>query len=210
MLFNVLDAALGDSAKTQILRALLRLEGPVSGREVERLAGITSHSAALRALGALSDLAILHREQAAGAHLYRINRDHDLVPALSELFAAEARRFGRIRDHLKDAVEQAALTRAVRSSVVFGSAARGDARPASDLDLLVIVAEDDDVESVTTALVGETERLHDRFGVRLSPMVLSQAQVEHRHRDGDPLMRNILDEGRTLLGHPFQEVVGAW
>lgn len=74
MLTNVLKAVLGSTTKVQILRALLPLVSPVSGREAQRLAGIRSDQGVRAALEELSDLEILHRVQTRKAYLYQINR----------------------------------------------------------------------------------------------------------------------------------------
>jgi hypothetical protein len=52
--------------------------------------------------------------------------------------------------------------------------------------------------------------MQDRMGLRISPFVLEKARVRQRFREGDALMRNVLAEGRTLFGPPFQEIVDEW
>ncbi len=51
--------------------------------------------------------------------------------------------------------------------------------------------------------------LRERFGWRISPYVLPRERVEARHREGDPLIQTIAEEGRVLLGDPLQEVASA-
>src|SRR3954453_20593776 len=76
MLTHALEGVLGATAKVKVLRALLPLTSPVSGREAKDLAGIRSQSGAQQALVALSQLGVLHEERIRGARLYRVNRAH--------------------------------------------------------------------------------------------------------------------------------------
>lgn len=210
MPLRVLDQILGTQTKVQLLRTLSRMGSPMSGREAQRLAGVKSVSGAGRALDELTELGILHREETGGAHLYRMNREHVLAGPLVRLIEAEEDVLASLRDILTESLESARVAGAVRSVVVFGSAARGEARPESDLDLLVIVRDDESTEPVRRALLDVQPRLRQRLGLRASPYVLTQERAEERHLDGDPLMETIQAEGRTLLGDSLQEVVGAW
>lgn len=208
MLFNTLDHVLGTQTKVQILRALSELASPVSGNKARRLAGVRSVSGAGQALDDLTALGLLLREEAGGAHLYRVNRDHALADALASLFASERRLFAVLRAMLVELLEEEDLTSAVRSIILFGSTARGEAAPDSDLDLLVVVTDEARVEPVRVALLEVEPSVRKRLGLRLSAYVLTEARVEARFREGDPLMETIETEGRTLLGEPIQAMLG--
>jgi predicted nucleotidyltransferase len=208
MLFHVLDALLGTSTKVRVLRALIHLDSPVSGSEAQRLSRVRSANSMWAALDELTDLGILSRVQTRGSHLFRINREHDLVPPLVALFEAEARRVSRLREWLRDALTTNQAD-AVRSVILYGSNARGEAAPRSDVDLLVITADEGAVSAVREALLAGASSLEKQIGLRISPYVLSREHVEARYREGDPLMQTIADEGRVLLGEPLQEMASA-
>jgi Fic family protein len=84
MLLQPLNAVLSSQSKVRLLRALLPLEDGVSAREAARLAGIPS-APALRALADLVALGVLHRTELASQHLYRVNRENSIVPAVRPL-----------------------------------------------------------------------------------------------------------------------------
>nr|WP_240978616.1 nucleotidyltransferase domain-containing protein [Longimicrobium terrae] len=117
---------------------------------------------------------------------------------------------GRLAEILDRALDGAGVRSAVRSAVVFGSQARGDARPDSDLDLLLLTSGRDIIGGVEAAVLGVADELAMQLGLRVSPLVMTAERAAERMRDGDPLMKNILDEGRSVLGDPFGEVAGAW
>lgn len=210
MLFRTLDEILGSAAKVRIIRALVPRSSPASGNELRMLARIRSKSGLKTALGELTELGIVEREDTRRIRLYRINRDHDLVAPLTALFEAEARRIAQFREVLGDILDTGAVQEHTLSIILFGSNARGDARPTSDVDLLVVVVDEPAVERVQEVLLGAVPDLQHRFGFRIAPYVLSQERVQERFRDGDPLMQNIHSEGRTLYGTHFQEIVGVW
>jgi predicted nucleotidyltransferase len=210
MLFRTLDAALGSTAKVRILRALLSLTSPVSGAELRSLSGVRSAGGMWTALGDLTELGIVEREATRRIQLFRINRDHDLVEPLRALFDAESRRLARLREVLEEILRGGAVREHTLSIIVFGSNARGDARPGSDLDLLVVTETGAHVERVLEVLINAIPAVQHRFGLRLSPLVLEKARVQERYRDGDPLMQNVLSDGRTLYGTHFHEMVETW
>ena len=79
---------------------------------------------------------------------------------------------------------------------LFGSKARGDDRPDSDLDLLVIVSGGswrlaDQVYGVATDLLLET-------GISLSPKVLSREEYGRLMREETPFLMNVVAEGLAV------------
>ncbi|HEX2208774.1 MAG TPA: nucleotidyltransferase domain-containing protein [Longimicrobium sp.] len=210
MLFRTLDAIIGSPTRVRILRALIGFGHVVSGNEARLLAGVRSKSAMRSALDDLTELGVLMRDDTRRIQLFRINPDHDLLGPLTRLFEAEARRSrscGRCscRSSTGGAVRGHTL-----SITVFGSNARGDARPSSDLDILAVTEAQPHVERVLEVLIDAIPDVQRRFGLRLSPLVLEKARVRERYVDGDPLMQNVLSDGRTPYGTHFHEMVDAW
>jgi len=80
-----------------------------------------------------------------------------------------------------------------RSVVLFGSKARGDSGPDSDVDLLVVLADDD------PALRSEVRRLAARvsleYSLLLSVRAVGRSQWDELARHRFPLYRAVLSEG---------------
>lgn len=78
---------------------------------------------------------------------------------------------------------------------VYGSEARGDARPDSDIDLLVLfnkpTVEDEDRDKVYDI----TMPIEWDAGVAINPILLSKSQWESRMT---PFRLNVLNDGRRL------------
>lgn len=208
-MIKALDHVLGTGAKVDLLRVLARLDTPTSGREAERLAGV-AHGSARKALSELVAVGVLRLTTTPGTYLYEINRDHDFVPHLETLFKAEAARLPSLSDEVRSALQKLDLEQKVVSVIVFGSAARGDTTPESDLDLLVLVRDPADSSAARDLVEAVSDRLRARYGAQPSALVLTASEARERHRQGDPLMQNILADGRTLVGIPIQEALGTW
>jgi predicted nucleotidyltransferase len=141
-----LDHVLTSRGKVRLLRALMPLSRPVSGREAAKLARL-SQTPALRALDDMVALGVLRRAETSSQHLYEVNRKHQLVrEGLEPLFRAERERIGRVLEELRMVLADDADR--IASAVIFGSAARSQDRPGSDFDVLVLVREPSDVEQV--------------------------------------------------------------
>jgi predicted nucleotidyltransferase len=79
--------------------------------------------------------------------------------------------------------------------LLFGSAARGEEGPESDLDLLLL-ADGVRGRQIARQLAEEARTvLRREWGLRVNPIVLSQRAVELRRKRRDPLIVNILREG---------------
>ena len=81
--------------------------------------------------------------------------------------------------------------------ILYGSEARGDARPDSDIDLMIIVDRDSlsikDEQQMTLPLY----RISMRTGVPISPMVLLKKHWENRPFK-TPFQMNVISEGIIL------------
>lgn len=202
MLLNVLDEILGRRSNVRLLRALTPLEHPVSGREAARLAGL-SHRAIV-SLDDLTSLGLIERRETTGQHLYSFNGRHALAPAILELFTAEHERTAALLNTVKRHAEAAGAAYAG----VFGSAARGEETPGSDLDVIVLVDLSNRSEEAHESLIAASEALQHEFGVRLSPVVLTLEQARKQARQRSPFLRDVMRDARRILGPPLEELLG--
>lgn len=115
-----------------VLAVLAGAEEEFTGRRIHRVLGRGSEHGIRKAADRLVEQGIVNRRQAGQAKLYSLNRSHLAAPYVEGL-----------RGLLPQLVER--LTRTVTGWNVppalvflFGSVARGDAGPGSDLDLFVV------------------------------------------------------------------------
>ncbi len=98
----------------------------------------------------------------------------------------------------------AALPGQVRDIILFGSKARSDGHPESDIDLLVVL---ENPTKEQTDTVGDImfDILFDK-GIELSAITFSQEEAMRQKELGTPLMRNVAEEGIIIVGEAI--VVG--
>jgi predicted nucleotidyltransferase len=161
-------------------------------------------------LGELAELAIVLAETTPAQHLYRLNDHHQLVrDGVLPLFEAERRRVVALFAELRRILEEVADSPAghVLAASVFGSAARGDDTPGSDLDLLVLTDSAEDAEAVHDLLSRYAPALRTHFGVALSPVVMDAATARRQVTGETSFLRNAMREGRGLYGQPLEDVL---
>lgn len=208
MLFEPLNAILSTPNKVRVLRALAPLTKGISGREVARLAG-TSRSAQ-QALDELVEMGIVTRREATGQHLYVLNRRNYFATRIIRLFQSEQHRVQAIFSQLRQViniVESSGTGAPILSMDVFGSTARGEARPDSDFDVIVIVDSVQQVEPVYMVLANVSTEMLERFSLRLSPIVIALNQLQSQYNDGDAFISSLLQDAITIYGQPLQGLI---
>jgi predicted nucleotidyltransferase len=194
MRYDPLDFILSSPARVRVLRALLPLTRPVSGREAARLAGVSPR--VIERLDDLVESGILIRREGAGQHLYTVNEEHALYPALSGLFREEDRWSEDLSEALLEVLNP--LRPAAVASI--GSTARGEAGPGSDFDLLVLVENQGAAEDAHEALAAAAPRLQLRFGIALSPVVSTVAHWRQMVREADDFAQSAATDAIVLAG----------
>ena len=112
----------------------------------------------------------------------------------------ETRLSANERQTINDAVYMLKKRFSIQEIILFGSKARGDSGPWSDIDILVIVREE------SWPFRGEISTLAARvsleYDVLIGPRVIGLERWEGMERDGFSLYRNISAEGIPLTPTP--------
>lgn len=81
---------------------------------------------------------------------------------------------------------------------VFGSAARGEANGlSSDVDVLVVLADDVDREAVADSLRDVALDVMIEYGPVVELHVFTESTFRRHRREGNPFVRNAVAEGRS-------------
>ena len=130
------------SAHGVVLAVLAHADVQMSGRQITKLTnGRVQQSRTNDILGQLTQAGVVSCERHASVYLYRLNRDHVVAEAVMILATLRERLTQRMRETVLGGVL------APVAVLMFGSAARGDAGPHSDIDILVARPDAVDVDN---------------------------------------------------------------
>ncbi len=184
-----------------VLRTLVDTTTGRTGNEVARMSGMQPRSA-LKALSSLEELGIVRRQRGGRDHIFTINRDHFLVRnAVSLLYDSEKQFEEETFGVLTNLLEGKAV-----SALVFGSTARHEETPLSDLDICCIVKNEKDKEAVRSLLNRKSSQLHAEYGIKLAPVFFSVSEA--KSRKNTPLFKRIAKDGRLLTGKKLGDAIG--
>lgn len=188
------------SAHGAVLAVLARSGQPLTGRTVASLTdGLVSST---RTKGVLTDLTtagIVTCQPAPPANLYALNRDHvayDAIIALAQLTE-------RLRTRMADAVDT--WGQPPIAVWLFGSGARQDGSPDSDLDVLVIRPDDIDADDpVWNTQTGDLSASASAWsGNDCRILELSQSELADWIVRDERLIRDLREDAVALWGaHP--------
>jgi len=197
-----LDDLLGQQSKVKILRHLANTRLEMSGRQIASDIGM-SPWACHRALQDLTNQGVLVMRNMGRTYLFRLNEESYVVEELLlPLFEKEKH---LLEAAIREMVD--GLSESIVSIILYGSVSRGEERPSSDLDVLVLVSTDADQDQMQELFAEKNDYFMSRFGNVLSPIILSIAEFRQRYRRGNGLLREIVDTGRVIHGRLSAEVL---
>jgi predicted nucleotidyltransferase len=191
------------SIDADVLTVLARTEAPLTGRKVAALARRGSQPGVQAILDRLVDHGIVIAQPAGPAVLYTLNRDHLLAEAVLIAVTARETLLARLREQM----EGWSISPAHGS--LFGSAARGEAGPDSDLDILVVrpddVAADD---QMWAAQLGDLERrVANWTGNQLAWFETDRAGLAKATSEDEPLLDALRTDAVHLTGVPIGQLI---
>jgi len=180
---RVLGWLLGHPDEAFYLRQIVRNTGAALG-------------AAQRELEQLTGAGLLLRTVQGRQVYFRANQAAPIFPELQGLFAKTA----GLTDLLREAL--APLSERVLVAFVFGSAARGELKASSDIDLLVVG--DPPFQDVVASLAGAQERLGRDVNPTVYPLAEFRAKVRAKHH----FLTTVLREPRMFIIGGDDELAG--
>ena len=187
-----LTALLGSAGNVRVLRALATDRAPQSAPQLAATAGLTPQ-------GTRGVLDVLARQRLVKAHgsgrtqLYELNTAHPLALSLAALFQHEQSRWDALMSAIRDVLARHGA--AVSAAWLYGSVARGDDSPASDVDIALVIRSHAVADQVREALMP----LEDAQHFRVSLTALTSKELAALPED-DPWWANVVRDGRVLKG----------
>lgn len=187
-----LSSLLGSAGNVRVLRALVADRAPQSAPELARRAGL-SPKGARQVLEALvgQQLVLLHGS--GRAQVYALSTSHPFSGAIAALFEAEALRWERLMTQLRGALSARGTD--VQAAWLYGSVARGEDTPQSDLDIALLVASAAVTDSIREALMP----IEDEHHIHISLTGLTPSELAALP-EGDPWWSDVVRDARVLQG----------
>jgi predicted nucleotidyltransferase len=186
MLFSEPFGGVIPGARGAVLAALLRTDTPLTGRQVHALVSDNySLWTVQEALKALTQLGLVNTQTIGRAGVHTINEDHFSIAPLRVLLDPITA--------LTDTVRETA-GHDVKTVILFGSIARGNANIRSDIDLAVIAPAGWD---------GRTDledAVRTRLGNNCDVLVFTPEDFARLAGTGEPAVREIFTDGVALIG----------
>ncbi|MEW6701816.1 MAG: nucleotidyltransferase domain-containing protein [Bacteroidota bacterium] len=193
VIHRVFDEVFRTWSNVAVLRALLDTNTGFSGNEVARVAGMNPRSA-FKALTSLEELGIVNRQIGGRDHIFSLNREHFLVQeVVLKIYQVENKFPTEIINALA-----AILKKRVHSALLFGSTARKEEKPLSDLDLCCIVNSVMDRILVGDLLNSRASMLYKKYGIKLAPIYFLKSEFNRKKKS--QLIKDIIKEGILITG----------
>ncbi len=182
------------SLKGEILEVLAGTTRPLSGREVARLVpGGASPSGVAAALRNLGDAGIVHQVEAGNAILNTLNREHLLAP-LVVVAAGAYQAFVTKLSEMVSAVEPTP-----QQVLLFGSVARRDAGPESDIDIAFVFSDNTDFDVASLAVSLLAQKVESLTGNPVDAIIYSSAEFRVLDETSPDIAAALDTDGRDLM-----------
>lgn len=197
-----LDAVFDSPANVRVLRMLARHGGVLSASTLADLAKLTKPSV----LSALRQLIEAGTVEALGTdrqRLYRFNETGSLGLALNALFAAENQAYREVIEVVRASAEDAGA----EAAWLYGSTARGEDRPGSDIDVAIICTTDRAFD-IATVMRDKLSHAWRHLSFNASVVGIGATEVERLEREGDPWWLAVKRDAIVVMGPAPEAYLG--
>jgi len=188
-----LNEILGNRVQVKLLRVLVRTKGSFTGRELARLIGYSQNQTRL-ALEELERNGLVVWQSAGRSHLYSADRDNIIITDFLEAgFRLEDTLLNRLAD-----VYFTEVGKDLVSVILFGSVAKAEERPESDIDLVVVVRDKADLKVVEDRTAEASAKVTRRFGNQATALVVKKSDYERKVKQNRGFWREVVETGIEL------------
>ena len=192
-----LTRLLGNGGNVRVLRALMAYGAPLGATQLSREAGLTPQGTRL-VLDSLVSQGLVGVWGQQRSQVFSVVAEHSFASALKLLFEQERARWDDLLHALNETLQ---ARKEVRSAWLYGSVARGQDAPHSDVDIAIVLGTAGTADKIREALVA----LGDRFRIQFSVVALSPSDVAKLAPD-DRWWTDVMRDAKVLKGvGPQQE-----
>lgn len=197
--------AVAPALEGDVLVVLAGTTQPMTGRMVARRIPHASPDGVRKALGRLVTSGLVQRHESDGAHLHWLNREHLAAPAVLQLAGLRT----ALIERLRRAVGR--WNPAPLHASLFGSTARGDGGPDSDIDIFVVRPAMVDPDS--SRWPKQVDQLHRQIeawtGNPVSIIEIGEHDLATFAAHPPPAARELRRDAIDLAGTPMRTLLAA-
>lgn len=187
--------------EAETLRVLAGADTGFSAAQVHRLAGSASPFGVRKALSRLAGSGLVLTSVLGSSTVWRGNRDHVLWPAIESAVHARRDFLDRLRSRFAERDEL--------SAYLYGSVARREATPESDIDILVVWPEGTTQEAIADFTHGLTEQILGWTGNKGHVFNATRSWLRDSIERSDPVVVSIREDAVALIGPEFEQLLRA-
>lgn len=177
----------------RVLHRLAVLGEGASGRRIQELAQISNLRTVQHILGRLEAVGLVGVQPIGRANRYSLNRDHILWKPIETLLAMPANVEQELQQIIADVFGSDVL-----HAIVYGSFARGMAGNDSDIDVLLVWADDVSSDARLSSVAEAAERTRRLTGNDAQFLAVTGEELTVLIDTDDPLVKSLLSDGRAL------------
>lgn len=195
MLLNImiLSSIFTNKAKIKVLREIFMAEREISNSQIARDTGLSKMSVS-RIISNLNKDGIIKSRAVGRSIISEVNKDNYLSQFLGDIFDWEKELEEGLIKVIEKTVFDEFKNNGILSIVLFGSRARKENRLESDFDIMLIIKR------------GKKEnKIRYYQGFKVGVFILSEEEFIQKLNENDPLISNIVIEGKILRGRKEYE-----
>ena len=204
---NLSDAitAVIPTVEGRVLQVLARTDVPLSGSRIASLIPNASREGVRLALRRLDHSGLVLAQSAAPALMHVANRRHLLWPAIERLVLVADQVVYTLKLRIVEQVESLFPHDTGRISLaLFGSVARGDSGPDSDVDVLLITPDDLDAALVEALVVKIIDAVGAATGNECNVNAITRARFDELATGDDPIIASLTADAVVFSGPNFR------
>ena len=191
---KVLEEILSSKIKVSIWKILHRYpEKRFSGRELARLLNV-SPSRASEILELFRKYGVVNRIRIGNTSEWTLNKKSILVDKLLKIFKIEEKIYQDLKSKIFNAFHK---EKSILKVILYGSVARGEEQPNSDIDLFILVKNEKDKDLVANLVHKLNISLLPRYGNVISELIYSRK--EWTLKKNSEILKQIQLEGEIIL-----------
>ena len=190
---------LASPVEAEVLRVLAGADTVFTAAQVQRLATSASAFGVRKALHRLADSGLVIAERYGNIQTWRANRHHLLWPAIETAVDARARLLDKIEDRVRreEGVD----------AYLYGSFARHESSPDSDVDVLLVFPDSYGNEEITDVAHDLSTGIEAWTGNRGHINNVTRSGLADMVHRRDSLVESLRSEASPLIGPDFEQLL---